>query len=380
MKKPPITLIKGELFKQGGLEKYTWEIARDFTSQGCEVTVLTSGAVAAPFSNPLLNIVAFPIDHGLSFLNVLHFDKACHEYLAKQPTPIIFSLDRNRFQTHIRAGNGVHAAYLRHRSKEEGFVKGLSFTINPLHRAILSLEKQGFEHPELKVLFANSHMVKQEILHYYQMDPNKIHVVHNGVEWHAMQERFDVWEAQREKTIHELDLDPNAFQFLFIGHNYSRKGLEKLLSALSLIKEEQFHLSVVGKDKNLSYFEQLSSDLGLSRKVIFFGPQKNTTRFYQMADCLIVPSLYDPFANVTVEGLAMGLFVISSKFNGGHEILTEQNGMIIESVEDAVAFSQRLRDALSRRKTRDTALGIRESVKHLDFSNQLRRITQTCLN
>jgi len=377
---PAITLIKAELFKQGGLEKYTWQIAHDFCKRGSEVTVLTSGPVQAPFSSSQLKMISFPINHILSFLNVLHFDKACTEYLTKYPSPIVFGLDRNRFQTHIRAGNGVHAAYLRHRAKEEGFVKILSFTINPLHNAILSLEKKGFEHPDLKILFTNSFMVKKEILEFYHIDPSKIQVVHNGVEWHALQESFDQWETQKEKLLQELKLDPFAFQFLFIGHNFKRKGLEKLLSALALIKEEHFQLNVVGKDKNLPYFETLARRLGLSQKVFFYGSQKQIVRFYQIADCLVVPSLYDPFANVTVEALAMGLFTISSKYNGGCEILTEQNGEVIESLDDPLSFSQVLMQALNRRKTTNSAHSIRQSVEHLDFSNQLRSITESTIS
>lgn len=378
--KPAITLIKAALFKQGGLEKYTWQVAQDFCQQGCEVTILTSGQTKAPFSNPRLNMIAFPINHRLSVLNVLHFDQACREHLSKFPSPIVFSLDRNRYQTHLRAGNGVHAAYLRHRSKEEGRIKQLSFAINPLHRAILSLEKKAFEHPDLKILFTNSFMVKQEVLECYRTDPSKIQVVHNGVEWHALQESFDAWEIQKEKELRALQLDPCAFQFLFIGHNFRRKGLERLLAALALIKEEHFQLSVVGKDKQLSYFEALVWRLGLSKKIVFHGPQHPITRFFQIADTLLIPSLYDPFANVTAEALAMGLFTISSKYNGGSEILTAQNGKVIETLEDPVSFSQTLKEALNRRKTAKSAQSIRQTVKHLDFSQQLRIMTELTLN
>ncbi len=377
--KPAVTLIKAALFNQGGLEKYTWEIARDFCTQGCDVSVLTSGPVQAPFSHPQLKIITFPVDHLFSFWNVAHFDKACTEYLEKNPSPIVFSLDRNRFQTHIRAGNGAHAAYLSHRSKEEGFAKRLSFAVNPLHRTILSLEKKGFEHPDLKILFTNSFMVKQEISNFYSTDPNKIQVVHNGVEWHAMQGAFDQWESQKERTLQELKLDPTAFQFIFIGHNFLRKGLGKLLSAFSLIKKENFQLSVIGKDKNLSYFEALSRQLQLAQKIFFLGPQKLTAQFYQMADCLVIPSLYDPFANVTVEALAMGLFTISSKWNGGHEILDKQNGAVIESLDDPISFSQLLKAALNFRKTASSAHSIRQTVRRLDFSNQLKCITESTI-
>lgn len=364
-----VTLIKGELFKQGGLEKYTWQIAQDFCRLGCPVTLLTSGNVQSPLSDPLLQIVSFPIDHALSFLNVVHFDRACADYLKHHPTPIVFSLDRLHFQTHIRAGNGSHAAYLQMRAAQEGLAKKLSFALNPLHRAILSLEKKGFEDPRLKILFTNSRMVKQEILDHYWTDPGKIHVVHNGVEWHGLQEKFDVWEDQKQET----------YQFLFMGHNFKRKGLDKLLLALSEIKNEPFHLNIVGHDKGSAHFEHLAQRLNLSKKVTFFGPRIDAHTFYQKSDCLVIPSLYDPFANVTVEALAFGLFVLSSKTNGGHEVLTPESGALLECPDDPTSFAKALKMALGRRKTPQSALSIRQSVKYLDFSNQLRKITQLTL-
>jgi UDP-glucose:(heptosyl)LPS alpha-1,3-glucosyltransferase len=371
-----ITLIKAELFKQGGLEKYTWQIARDFCALGASVTLLTSGDVEPAFNHPLLNIVSLPSSHRLSFLKVLHFDKACREYLAKHPTPIVFSLDRNRSQTHLRAGNGVHAAYLQRRGEEEGLLKKTSFALNPLHHAILSLERQAFENKDLKLLFTNSEMVRQEILRFYDVDPSKVVGIHNGVEWTAMQERFDTWEVEKEKGVKRLNLDSGAFQFLFLGHNYRRKGLEKLLRALALIRNEKFQISVVGKEKKISYFHELVMSLGLQEKVFFFGPQKDTSIFYQIADCTIIPSLYDPFANVTVESIAMGVPVISSTFNGGHEILTSGNGRIIEDLNDSKGFSKIVEKALETPKNAETATAVRETVRRLDFSTQLRLLTQ----
>lgn len=374
-----IVLIKSELFKQGGLEKYTWQIAQDFCSRGISVTLLTSGEPNPPFISPLLNIVSLPVRHALSVLNVIHFDRACSKYLDIHPTSIVFSLDRNRFQTHIRAGNGAHAAYLEHRSTEEGLLKRASFVLNPLHRAILSLEKRAFENPNLKVLFANSEMVKEQILKFYFVDPEKIAVVHNGVEWQSMQNAFDRWEPAKEENMQRIALDPAAFQFLFIGHNFLRKGLEKLLHALSWIKTENFQLNIVGKEKNLKYFEQLTYHLGIKKKVVFHGPQADSTAFYQIADCTVIPSLYDPFANVTVEALSMGNYIISSRQNGGHEILSSLTGSKIESLNDVQSFSELLRSTLSKRKTTASAKAIRESIKHLDFSNQLKLITETTL-
>ena len=177
----------------------------------------------------------------MSFIQLLYFDKACAHYLKNNPSPIVLSLDRTRRQTHIRAGNGVHAAYLKHRAKEEGALKTLSFHLNPLHRALLRIEKEAFEDPYLKILFTNSHMVRREITAHYDISPDKIAVVHNGVEWHAMQTPFDTWQEGKSIALKKYGLDPSCFQFLFIGHNYRRKGLDKLLCALSTLKGVRFN-------------------------------------------------------------------------------------------------------------------------------------------
>ncbi|MBI3236825.1 MAG: hypothetical protein HYZ48_03890, partial [Chlamydiales bacterium] len=147
---PSVTILKSRLNQTGGLEKYTWEIIKGFCLAGCSVTLLTTQKANPPFSFPSFQIVSFPIDYPLSYLNVLHFDRACQKFIEKNPTSIVFSLDRNSFQTHIRAGNGSHAAYLKNRMETEGFFKSLSFHLNPLHRNILQLEKKGFEEKGLQ--------------------------------------------------------------------------------------------------------------------------------------------------------------------------------------------------------------------------------------
>lgn len=377
---PSVTLLKSRLDQKGGLEKYTWEIAKAFCEAHCSVTILTTGDVKAPFPSPLLQIISFPIDHLFSYLNVQKFDQACQRYLKEHPSPIVFGLDRNSEQTHIRAGNGAHAAYLRRRAQEEGVCKALSFRFNPLHRNLLAIEKASFENPNLSKLFTNSHMVKKEILDLYTIAPEKIEVVHNGVEWSQMQPAFDQWQEKREEVLKELQLDAQAYQLLFIGHNYKRKGLEQLLKGLSLIKEKPIQLCVIGKEKKQKYFEQLAHRLGLGSCIRFLGQRSDILRFYQMADALAIPSSYDPFANVTVEALAMGLFVISSKSNGGHEVLEPFSGVTIDALTDPASVAQALRSALQHPKTKPSAELIRASVQRLDFPSKLREIVNSTLS
>jgi len=370
-----IIFLKSDLNKAGGIEKNSLRLLRYFASKGHRLTLLTSSFNAEKF--PLnIEVINFSLPRIFSFRRLLAFDQLCTAYLARTSFDAVLGLDRNSFQTHLRAGNGIHAAYLDHRRREESFLRNLSFSVNPLHQSILSIEKASFTHPLLKRAIVNSHMVKQEAIRYYGIDSNKVAVLHNGVEWEEMSNDFLLWQEKKFTFAKEHSLDADLHHFLFVGNNFKRKGLHKLLQALALLKEREIHLSVVGKDKESAEFKKLAKSLGLEKKVSFFGPRSDIRSFYQLADTLVIPSLYDPFSNVTLEALAMGLFVVSSKGNGGHEILTLETGAVIESLNELSAIASTLQHALKQKKNAKSASMIRESVKKFDFSLHLEKFSQ----
>lgn len=369
-----VAILKKDFHIHGGLEKSAWRIIQALKERGASVTLLTSLEISAPCP-----VLSCSLDSKFKFMRLKEFDTWCKSMVKRLKFDVVFSMDRVTFQTHHRAGNGVHAAYLALRAQKEGFFKKLSFKLNPLHRVMLKLEKATFEDPHLKGIIVNSHYVKKQLLHFYATDPAKIHVVHNGVEWNEMENDFNLSFSHKEKIAKELSLDPKLFQFLFVGHNFHRKGVSLLLKALSLLPRRDFHLSIVGTDKHISAYQKLATQLGLDKNVSFFYSQSDTRPFYQVADALVIPSHYDPFANVTVEALAMGLFIVSSNNNGGHEVLSPDSGITIDPF-DLKSFAAALETSLGHPKTLLSAKKIRASVQHLDFSHQLEKVCQICLS
>lgn len=343
-----VAILKKDLNAKGGLEKYTHKIKEAFQKKGVEVTLIS----------------ATPKSFLPSFYKLIQYEKAVLNRLKQERFDVIFGMERNSFQTHYRAGSGVHAAFLQRRTLTESTFKQLSFRLNPLHQTILSLEKKCFENKDLKKIFTNSKMVKNEILSHYNVDEKLIEVVYNGAPYYEWETNFQNSFEKKKET----------FELLFIGNDYKRKGLLFLLNGIKLLKINDLHLSVVGYDKNLKSYEFLVKKMGLEKKVTFYGPQKNIIPFYQKADCLCIPSIYDPAANVTMEALCMGLFVVSSTTNGAFEILTEKTGSIIEDLKDPQSVKQSLIEALKHLKTKNQAISIRNSVKELDFSIQLDKI------
>lgn len=353
-----IVLLKSRLAHQGGLEKYTRHLAKAFVQKGCHITILTTGSCSSWNG---VEVITLAESSKFSFYHLRHFDSLCQKWISQNKPDIIFGMERNSFQTHYRAGSGVHAAYLKRRSLTDSVFRQLSFKINPLHRYLLHMEKKAFEHSDLRLLFTNSHMVKQEILENHAIAEEKIKVVHNGVEWTEKEHAF-------QKSLSKPRQGP--YHFLFVGNGFKRKGLAFLLKGLSEFKKP-FQLTVVGTDRHLSYFKHLARDL----PVHFVGKQSDVTPFYQEADALVIPSIYDPFSNVTLEALAMGLFVISSPFNGGHEVLRENTGVIMDLAHPQEALEK----AFFFPKTAESATSIRQSIKGLDFSNQLDKIVSQTL-
>lgn len=370
-----VVLLKSRFDNHGGLEKYASRIANAFLEKGAKVSILTTGDILTSSPIPMFTTKTWGWP---AFVRMEQFDRFTQKWLKENKADLIFGMDRNRHQTHIRAGNGVHAAYLKSRFLTDSLLKASICHLNPLHRKILELEKVAFENPNLQKLFTNSKMVKEQILGVYKVDPEKIQVIHNGVEWHEMETDFVDWERKKEEGLKKFQLKSDLFHFLFIGNGYSRKGLDRLLFALSQIRNEPFHLSIIGKDNKIEMYRSLANGLGLKEKVRFFGPSQEIRLFYQLADCLVIPSFYDPFANVTIEALAMGLFVLSSKHNGGHEILRKENGTVIENLLDPDSLLHALRIAINHPKTPNSALEIRKSVKTYDFSNQMKILMGAC--
>ncbi|MCH9610869.1 MAG: hypothetical protein S4CHLAM81_09780 [Chlamydiales bacterium] len=339
-----VAILKSNAANIGGLENYTKRLAEAFGKK-CEVTLLTTGSLCElPFE-----AISLCESSKFSLRHLKRFDALAQDWIANQRPDLIFGMERNSFQTHYRAGSGIHAAYLDRRKKIEGLRKRLSFALNPLHRHLLQVEKEAFEHPDLQKLFVNSQMVKEELLHYYNVAPNKVCVVHNGVDWE------NASAAKQNERYH----------YLFVGNDFRRKGLKEVL--LGLRGMQNYQLTVVGRDRHAKSYMELAQKWQI--RANFVGPSKQMNRFYEDADCLVLPTLYDPFANVTVEALAHGLFVITSPNNGGKEVLEEFSGVATEDVASAMMRAQQFeRDPIA----------IRNSVKALTFENQLTRIVEQC--
>ena len=167
-------------------------------------------------------------------MRIDQFDRYCQYWIEKLSVNLVIGMDRNTRQTHIRAGNGIHKAYLQKRSLFEAPLKRMSFSLNPLHRKILDMEKKAFESDLLKRVITNSKMVQKELIESYALPEEKISVIYNGVAYKEIEKEFSLRLEKRKELQASLNLNSSFHTFLFVGNGYKRKGLKPLLEALAL--------------------------------------------------------------------------------------------------------------------------------------------------
>jgi UDP-glucose:(heptosyl)LPS alpha-1,3-glucosyltransferase len=316
-----IAILKQSFRTKGGLEKQMKALLESFVKAEVEVDLLVQGPCALDLGHlPKVKVKTLSNKRFGSWWSLRSFDRALKTYLKHEKYDAVLGLERHSFQSHYRAGSGVHRFFLNERMKGAGFFKRLSLQLNPFHRKVLSLEAATFGDSGAAIIYTNSHMVAQQIHELYTTSWQRLHVIHNGVDWQKYAGPFEQIPFSRVPICQALNLDPNKRYLGFIGHGFERKGLDLVLQWLSQSQTE-FHLLVVGKDKNKARFQTLSHQLAIATRVHFLGTLESTASVMGIMERLILPTRYDPFANVVIEALAMGLDVWTSTLNGACEIL-----------------------------------------------------------
>jgi UDP-glucose:(heptosyl)LPS alpha-1,3-glucosyltransferase len=213
----------------------------------------------------------------------------------------------------------VHRRWLELRRAAAGLAERLAIALNPYHRYVCGAEKRMFEHPRLRAVICNSRMVRDEIQRAFRVAPEKLHVIYSGVDLEHFHPRHA--EPLRGKVRAELGCRPRDTLFLFVGSGFARKGLDAAIEALARAGNESFWLLVVGRDRDEEGYKELARKKALSARVRFLGGKEDVRPFYAAADCLVLPTRYDPFPNTVLEAFAMGLPAIVSARCGAAEIV-----------------------------------------------------------
>lgn len=338
-----IALVAQSCDNRSGIGRVVLNLARVFHAKGNHVHVISQNAEDLNSGIRTHSVASFPLSNAL---DKLAFRLDATSLLSRFGVGIINAFGVGRGASIVTAGS-CHIAGMEIRKTHRNELMWRT-NFGFYDRLSLQEEKAMFTASGTKRIIAVSDLVKDQIHSYYDIAPEKIAVIPNGVD-----EQWFVAPTMRESCRKKLGIQQGDFILLFAGNEFDRKGLEIVIRSLQNVGKPA-RLIVVGGDNQKRYVD-LASRLHVAERVTFVGVVPDPLEYFAAADVFAMPSLYEPFGMVIIEAMAAGIPVITSKACGAVEGMQHGvHGLYLNdplSSEELIVSIRQLMDdrALARR-------------------------------
>ncbi len=224
-------------------------------------------------------------------------------------------------------------------------------------------------------LIANTVVEADQLRLLYDADPNRIAVVHPGVDL----EMFQPGDQQVART--KLGVPPNATLLLFVGRLQPLKAPDVLLHAAAelLLNQPERRQDLVvaicggpsgsGLERPEALLE-LAQQLGISDVVRFIPPADRSTLadWYRAADVTVVPSHSESFGLVAVESQACGTPVVAAAVGGLPTAVADRYSGLLVVGHDPVDWARTIESAIQPQRRAELARGAVEHANAFSWS------------
>jgi len=150
--------------------------------------------------------------------------------------------------------------------------------------------------------------------------------------------------GERAAARASLGVSPDELLAIFIGHEYSRKGLDLLIDALDHSPGTVKVVVVGGSEVMIQSMRRRPSAVRHASRITFVGPSLDPRQWLGASDVLCLPSAYEASPLVVLEALAMGVPVIGTRTGSIADVVEDGvNGYLVErSVAEVASALARL--------------------------------------
>jgi len=339
---------------RGGAERYTHDLAAALAREGHKVSLLACAFATAP---ELVRPVQLQAAGATRLGRYLHFLNSLDTHLSSEPYDIVHAMLPVRRCDVYHPHAGIAAETITAGS----LLSRLGNRLNARRHRFASVERALLTDSSLPIVLCLSEYVRRALLRFYPLPPDRTATLFNAVDLH----RFDCTEHIGGRGA------------LIIAQDFARKGLRQAISALAQVPN--CRLTVVGSDDSRSYLAHAAS-IGVSDRVVFAGPTADPRPFYREADFFVLPTKHDPCSLVVLEALAMGLPVISTKFNGACEIMTDGiHGYVLDDPMDVDALAAAMNKMMDRTRLTEMSKACVELRPAISYERHVRTLMEIYL-
>jgi starch synthase len=203
-------------------------------------------------------------------------------------------------------------------------------------------------------VIAVSSGMRDDVLHTYPaLDPNRVHVVRNGID-------TDVWFPNQpqpgDSVLEELGVDLNRPIVAFVGRITRQKGVAHLIAAAHHFAPEIQLVLCAGAPDTPEIAAEVTSavqELARVRSGVFWVremlPIGKIREILSAAGVFVCPSVYEPLGIVNLEAMACATAVVASDVGGIPEVVADrQTGLLVHyDASDPAFFERRMAEAVN---------------------------------
>ncbi|MBI1904084.1 MAG: glycosyltransferase family 4 protein [Planctomycetia bacterium] len=355
--------------RRGGAEQWTWQFAHALVAMGHEVHAAAGGF--SPEAQKLVVAHRVPLARS-RFEFAQNAERVAREIRADVVHDMGCGWHCDVFQPH---GGSRTASFEQNLLLLPPWLRPFKRALVPLlprYRDFARVVKRQYA-GDGKTIVALSKMVARDMQRFHGAQAQQLRLVYNGVDVR----RFPPAASRpfRDDVRRELGLLPSTLAVLIVAHNFELKGVPSLMRAVARLKQGHDVRLLVAGGKRTARYGRLAKRLGLLRRATFLGPVADPVPYYAAADVYAHPTFYDPCSLVLLEALAMGLPVVTSRFNGAGELMTPGvEGFILDDPADDAALADRIAELGESDVRRNMAAAARALAEQHTLERNCREI------
>jgi len=208
-------------------------------------------------------------------------------------------------------------------------------------------------------VIAVSNYTKNQTVKYFRVSPQKIEVIHNGI------------DIEKFKPVSNKIKNTNEIRLLFVGNLIKRKGVDLLPKIMNKLEDEYVLYYTSGlRTRNIFQHKRMFS----LRKLT----QEELIKEYNKCDILLLPTRLEGFGYAVAEAMACGKPVVTTNCSSLPEIVKNgENGFLCEmnNVDD---FVEKIKILEGNKKLREKIgkVNRRKIVQNFSLEKMVKRYTK----